>query len=329
MVFEPRAIRALIAACASAVFFGLPPAALAQAYPAKPVHLVVPFAPGGPTDASARVLAKALETRLGQAVIIDNRPGAGGTVGPLTVMHAPADGYTLLWAGTSSMAMGPALYHDLAYDPVKSFTPISMVVRSPELLVGRSNLPPNTLKELIQLAKTQPGKLTFGSAGAGSSTHLAGELFKSTFGIDLLHVGYKGGAPALADLIGKQIDLDFDTVATLVPHVKSGAIKAYAITGDKRSALLPDVPTVLEATGTEFEAYSWFGLVAPVGTPPEVVQKLGSELTMALADKDVREALVGMGFEVMGTSGPAFGQAIASELKKWTAVVQKNGIVVN
>ena len=308
---------------------GLPLPSQAQNWPTKPIHLVVPFAPGGPTDASARVIAKSLESRLGQPVVIENRAGAGGTVGPVAVMRAPADGYTLLWAGTSSMAMGPALYRDLAYDPLKSFTPVSLVVRSPELLVGRSNLAPNNLKDLLVLAKAQPGKLTYGSAGAGSSTHLAGELFKSTFGIDLVHVGYKGGAPALADLIGKQIDLDIDTVATLVPHVKAGSIKAYAITGERRSALLPDVPTVREATGTEFDAYSWFGLVAPAGTPPDVVQKLGTALASGLADKEAHAALVDMGFEVMGTSGPEFGEAIASELKKWTAVVQKNGITVN
>jgi tripartite-type tricarboxylate transporter receptor subunit TctC len=300
----------------------------AQTYPAKPIHLVVPFAPGGPTDGSARIVAKSFETRLGQPVVIDNRPGAGGTVGPVTVMRAPADGYTLLWAGTSSMAMGPALYRNLAYDPIKSFTPISLVVRSPELLVGRSNLQANTLKELIQLIKSEPGKLTFGSAGAGSSTHLAGELFKSTFGLNIVHVGYKGGAPALIDLLGKQIDLVFDTVPTLAPHVKSGALKAYAITGQKRSPLVPEVPTVQEATGTEFDAYSWFGLVAPAGTPADIVQKLSSELRTALAEKETYDALVSIGFEVLGTSGDEFAQAISSELKKWSSVVQKTGITV-
>jgi tripartite-type tricarboxylate transporter receptor subunit TctC len=327
----PRRRRLLRLAAAAALALGAlaSPAAHAQAWPAKPIHLVVPFAPGGPTDASARIVAKSLETRLGQPVIVDNRAGAGGTVGPVSVMRAPADGYTLLWAGTSSMAMGPALYRNLAYDPVKSFTPISMVVRSPELLVGRADLPPNSLKDLLRLAKSEPGKLTFGSAGAGSSTHLAGELFKSTFGIDLVHVGYKGGAPALTDLLGKQIDLEFDTVPTLAPHVKSGALKAYAITGFKRSPLLPDVPTVQEATGVDFDAYSWFGLAAPVGTPPEVVQRLAAELRVALSDKETHDGLVGAGFEVMGTSGEAFGEAIASELKKWTAVVQKNNITVN
>jgi tripartite-type tricarboxylate transporter receptor subunit TctC len=322
--------RLLLAASgvAASSLIGSPRVGWAQAYPTKPIHLVVPFAAGGPTDSSARIVAKSFEARLGQPVVIDNRPGAGGTVGPVAVMRAPADGYTLLWAGTSSMAMGPALYHNLAYDPVKSFTPISLVVRSPELLVGRSDLAPNTLKELIQLIKSEPGKLTFGSAGAGSSTHLAGELFKSTFGLNLVHVGYKGGAPALIDLIGRQIDLVFDTVPTLVPHVKSGALKAYAITGQKRSPLLPDVPTVQEATGTEFDAYSWFGLAAPSGTSADIVQKLSSELRLALADKETYDGLVSIGFEVMGTSGEAFGQAIASELKKWSAVVTKTGIVV-
>jgi tripartite-type tricarboxylate transporter receptor subunit TctC len=314
---------------AGAAFLLSPLAGQAQAWPSRPIHLVVPFAPGGPTDASARIVAKALEAQLGQAVIIDNRAGAGGTVGPVSVMHAPADGYTLLWAGTSSMAMGPALYRNLAYDPIKSFTPISMVVRSPELLVGRIDLPANSLKELIALVKSQPGKLTFGSAGAGSSTHLAGELFKSTFGLDLVHVGYKGGAPALNDLLAKRIDMEFDTVPTLAPHVKAGAIKAYAVTGFKRSPQLPDVPTVKESTGVDFDAYSWFGLAAPAGTPSDVVHKLEAALGLALADREARDALINDGFEVVGSSSEAFGQAIASELKKWSTVVQQNNITVN
>jgi tripartite-type tricarboxylate transporter receptor subunit TctC len=326
----PAVVRkgALIAVAVGAAML-CPLAGQAQTWPAKPIHLVVPFAPGGPTDASARIVAKSLEAQLGQAIIIDNRAGAGGTVGPVSVMHAPADGYTLLWAGTSSMAMGPALYHDLAYDPIKSFTPISMVVRSPELLVGRADLPAGNLKELLALIKSQPGKFTFGSAGAGSSTHLAGELFKSTFGLDLVHVGYKGGAPALNDLLAKRIDMEFDTVPTLAPHVKAGSLKAYAVTGFKRTPQLPDVPTVKEATGVDFDVYSWFGLAAPAGTPASVVRRLEAALGLALADKEARDALINDGFEVVGGTSDEFAQAIASELKKWSTVVQRNNITVN
>jgi len=303
--------------------------AMAQAYPARPITLVVPFPPGGPTDASARIVAKGLGTRLGQQILVDNRPGAGGTVAPAGVVRAAPDGYTLLWAGTSSLAMGPALYRKLAYDPISSFTPISLVVRSPHLLVGRSDLPARDIKELVAQAKSMPGKFTYGSAGAGSSTHLTGELFKATFGISILHVGYKGGAPAVTDLLGKQIDMLFDAVPALLPHIKAGTMKAYAVTGTKRSPLLPDVPTVSEALGSDFDAYSWFGLVAPAGAPPEIVNKLVVELRAALADKEVHDQLAQAGFEVLGTSQEVYAETIATELRKWTAVVKSAGITTD
>jgi tripartite-type tricarboxylate transporter receptor subunit TctC len=320
------AIGAFVLAAAAVAGALLPAAANAQAYPSRPITLIVPFPPGGPTDASARIVAKGLGMRLNEQIVVDNRAGAGGTVAPATVARAAPDGYTLLWAGTSSLAMGPALYGKLGYDPIKSFTPISLVVRSPHLLVGRADLPARDIKELVALAKSEPGKLTFGSAGAGSSTHLTGELFKSTFGVNLLHVGYKGGAPAVTDLLGKQIDMLFDAVPPLAPHVKAGALKAYAVTGTKRSPLLPDVPTVTEMLGKDFDAYSWFGLVAPAGTPPEVVGKLTVELRAALADKSVREQLEVVGFEVLGTSPEVYAKTIASELGRWTRVVKTAGI---
>ncbi|VCU69991.1 Tripartite tricarboxylate transporter family receptor [Pigmentiphaga humi] len=304
----------------------LPGPGAAQTYPAKPITLVVPFAPGGPTDASARAIAQALGPRLGQQMVVENRAGGGGTVGPMAVVRAAPDGYTLLWAGTSSLAMGPALYPKLAYDPIKSFTPISQAVRSPHVLVGRGDLPAKTLPDLIALVKSQPGKLTYGSAGTGSSTHLTGELFESTFGVDLLHIGYSGVAPALNDLLGKQIDLLFDAVSTLRPHIRSGALVPYGITGQNRSPMLPEVPTIAEMLHKPFDAYSWFGLVAPAGTPPDIVAKLTRELSATLADPTVRGQLEAAGFEVLGTTSEEFAQSISSELKKWTAVVQRTGI---
>ena len=308
----------------------LPSVTMAQAYPAaKPITLVVPFPPGGPTDASARIVARGLGAQLGQQIVVENRAGAGGTVGPGTVVNAAADGYTLLWAGTSSLAMAPSIYRKLPYDPIKSFTPISQVVRSPHVLVGRPDLQPSTIKELVDAAKAAPGKLSFGSAGGGSSTHLTGELFEATYGIDLLHVGYRGGAAALTDLLGKQIDMVFDAAPPLIAHIKTGALKAYAVTGVTRSPLLPEVPTVQEALGGEFDAYSWFGLVAPAGTPADIVTLLVEKLRLALADNEVRGQLTTAGFDVLGTTQAEFRDVIASELQKWTAVVKRTGIALD
>ncbi|MBN9428544.1 MAG: tripartite tricarboxylate transporter substrate binding protein [Burkholderiales bacterium] len=306
-----------------------PSTALAQAYPDRPITLVVPFPPGGPTDSSARVIARALGARLGQQIVVDNRAGAGGTVGPGSVVKASADGYTLLWAGTSSLAMGPAIYRKLSYDPINSFTPISQVVRSPLILVGRPDLPAGTLKEVVAAAKAQPGKLSYGSAGGGSATHLTGELFEATYGIDLLHVGYRGGASALTDLIGKQTDLLFETVPPLMQHIKAGAVKAYAVTGVTRSPLLPDVPTFAELLGGDFESYSWFGLVAPAGTPRPIVDRLVAELRVVLADGDLRKQLNASGFDVLGTTPEEFRRVIATDLQKWTSVVKRTGITLD
>ncbi|MFM9983460.1 MAG: Bug family tripartite tricarboxylate transporter substrate binding protein [Burkholderiales bacterium] len=313
-----RIALSILAACTAA----LPAFAIAQAWPAKPLTLVVPFPAGGPTDASARIIGKALAAPLGQSVVVENRPGAGGTVGSAYAAKAAPDGYTLLWGGASTLAVAPALFPQLSYDPLKSFAHISFVSRSPHLLVGRTTLAPRTLRDLVTAAKAKPGGLNYGSAGNGSATHLTGELFKSTLGVDLVHIPYKGGGPALNDLLGGQIDLVFDAIPTLLPHIKSGRISAYAITGRKRDPLLPDVPTVTEALGVDFDAYSWFGLVAPAGTPAAITQRLSKDVEAILREKDVREQLGNSGFEVVGTTPEQFRDIISAELKKWTAVVK-------
>jgi tripartite-type tricarboxylate transporter receptor subunit TctC len=301
----------------------------AQNYPVKPVTLVVPFPAGGPTDASARIIGKGLSGLLGQSVVIENRPGAGGTVGSLSVAKAAPDGYTLLWGSASTLGVAPAIYPQLAYDPLKSFAHISFVSRSPHLLVGRSGLPTRNIRELVAAAKAKPGTFTYGSAGNGSATHLTGELFKSTLGIDLVHVPYKGGGPALNDLLGGQIDLVFDAIPTLLPHVKSGKLVAFAITGKKRDPLLADVPTVAESLGVDFDAYSWFGLVAPAGTSTQITQRLSRDVETVLRDKEVRDQLGNTGFEVVGTSPEQFRDIIAAEVKKWTAVVKAARIMAD
>ncbi|MBN9475958.1 MAG: hypothetical protein ABT00_10595 [Bordetella sp. SCN 68-11] len=315
-----------IALAAAFAAVGAGAAAHAQSYPDRTITLVVPFGPGGPTDSSARIIARVLGAKLGQTVVVDNKAGGGGTVGPMTVVRAAPDGYTLLWGGTSSLAMGPGLYPKLGYDPVKSFAPIAQVVRAPHLFVGRPDLPARNLTELVALAKAQPGKLTFGSAGAGSSTHLAGESFKATFGVDLLHIGYKSGAQAVADVLGKQIDLVFDAVPALAPSVQAGTLRAFGVTGVARSPLLPNVPTISEQLGQPFDAYSWFGLLAPAGTPTPIVSKIAATLESALKDPEVRGQLQSAGFEVLGSSPEAFADTIGKEAAKWTSLIKKLGL---
>ncbi|WP_232462401.1 Bug family tripartite tricarboxylate transporter substrate binding protein [Bordetella genomosp. 9] len=327
---SPRPPRARIAAralrhAAGMLLIGLTAlsgtmAAAASAYPAKPITLVVPFPPGGPTDSSARLFSKAMSEKLGQPVIVENRAGAGGSVGTAAVTRAQADGYTLLWGGTSSLVVAPALYTNLQYDPIKSFTPIGMAVRGPLILVGRPDYPPHTLSDLVGYAKNH--RVTIASAGTGSIGHLAAELFNNTAGIHLLHVPYRGGAPAMTDVIGGQVDLLFDTVTLLYPQIAAGKLRAYATTGVQRYAKLPDVPTLSEALGQPYEAYSWFGLLAPAGTPPAVVDTLARALTAAAKDPDVIRQMQDLGLEPVGGTPQDYARTIQTDLAKWTGIVK-------
>ncbi|AOB33503.1 hypothetical protein AKI39_07435 [Bordetella sp. H567] len=317
-------VRAALLGLLALLVLGAPPAGAASDYPAKPITLVVPFPPGGPTDSSARLFGKVMGERLGQAVIVENRAGAGGTVGTAAVTRAPADGYTLLWGGTSSMVVAPALYPHLQYDPVKSFTPIGMAVRGPLILVGRPDFPPDTLAALVAYAKDH--RVTVASAGTGSIDHLAAELFNKTAGLHLLHVPYRGGAPAMTDVMGGQVDLLFDTVTLLYPQIAAGKLRAYATTGAHRYAKLPDVPTLAEALGQPYEAYSWFGLLAPAGTPRPVVDKLAAALTAAAKDADVVRQMQDLGLEPVGGSPQDYAAAIAADLAKWTDIVKQANV---
>jgi tripartite-type tricarboxylate transporter receptor subunit TctC len=283
----------------SLVLMLLAPLALAQAYPSKPLHLIVPFPPGGPTDIVGRLVAQKLSEGLGQPVVVENRAGAGGTVGSAAAAKAPADGYTLLYGSTSTLAIAPSLYRDLAYDPRTAFAPISLVSRGPILVAVNASVPARTLKEFIDLAKKAPGKLSYGSAGSGTPPHLAGELFKTVAEVDLLHVPYKGGAPAINDLVGGQVQAIFEGQVALLPHLKSGRVRALAITGDKRDPALPDVPTAGEAGLPKYDAHFWSGLVAPAGTPAEAIGRLNAPVE--------------------------FGAFIDAELDKWARVVKASG----
>ncbi len=293
----------------------------AQTFPARPITIVVPFPPGGPTDSSARLVGKSLGSILKQAVVIENRPGAGGTTGSTYVARGTADGYTLLWGSTSSLGVAPTLYPKLGYAPLTSFAPLGMVARSPIILAGRGDMAANTLKEFIALSREK--KLSYGSAGSGSINHLVGEWFKNEANVDMLHVPYKGGLPALNDLLGGQIDMVFETIPTVSPFLKSERLKVLATAGRSRSALLPNVPTVREVIGGNFEAYSWVGLVAPANTPPETLKILSDAMRTAENDPLLQAEIAATGLEPVKSSPEKFRQDIESELAKWTRLVLK------
>ena len=302
---------------------------LAQGYPDKPLKLVVPFPPGGPTDIVGRLVAQKLAEGIGQPVVVENRPGAGGTVGSTAVARAPADGYTLLYGSSSTLASAPSLYRDLAYDPRTAFAPISLVSRGPIIAAVNAQLPAKTLKDFIALAKSSPGRINYGSAGSGTPPHLAAELFKTVAGVDLVHVPYKGGGPAVSDLAGGQVQVCFEGLPTLLPHIKSGKVRALAITGAKRDPALPEVPTFAEAGLPGYDANFWNGLVAPAGTPAEVIARLNSVLVQALATPEVHAALVRLGLEAAGTTPQQFGDFIAAEIDKWARVVKASGAKID
>jgi tripartite-type tricarboxylate transporter receptor subunit TctC len=302
---------------------GLPALAQTPAFPSRPITLLVPFPAGGPTDASARLFARFMADSLGQPVIVDNRAGAAGTVGSAFVARAAADGYTLLWGGTSTLAVAPALYRNLKYDS-RSFVPIGMALRGPLMLAGKPSLEAHDLPALLAMARKQA--LTVGTAGNGSIGHLATAYLKEIAGVQFTHIPYRGGSPAIADALGGQIDLVFDTAPALYPLVKSGKLRAYAVTGDAPYGPLPDLPTVRSVLHQDYEAYSWFGLVAPAGTPAPVVERLAAAMQQAASTREVRKELADMGVEA-GVPGMAqFAQVIAADSKKWADIITRNNV---
>jgi len=313
-----RALPALLLALAA-------PVAAAQGYPSKPIHLIVPFPPGGPTDIVGRLVGQKLSEGLGQPVVVDNRAGAGGTVGSSAAAKSPADGYTLLYGSTSTLAIAPALYHNLSYDPRTAFAPITLVSRGAIIAAVNAQVPARTLQEFIALARKSPGQLSYSSAGSGTPPHLAAELFKTVAGVDLLHVPYKGGAPAISDLVGGQVQAIFEGEVVLLPHIRSGKVRALAITGQKRAAALPDVPTFAEAGLPSYDAYFWSGLVAPAGTPAEIVSRLNGVLVQALNAHDAHEALTRQGLEPAPTTPQQFAAFIGSEVERWGRVARDSG----
>jgi len=294
-------------------------------YPTRPISLVVAFTPGGPSDVLARIVGKKLEAILGQPFVIENRPGAGGNIAAESVSHAAPDGYTLLMGNNSILATNASLYKKLGYDPQRDFVPISLIGSQPNILVVNPSVPVHSLADLIALAKANPGKLNFASSGYGAAAHMAGELFKSEAHVDIVHIAYKGAAPALQDVIGGRAQMMFATSASVMGFIKGGVLRPLAVTTLKRTPLLPDVPTVDESGIKGFEATTWHGLVAPAGTPPEVIEKLYRATVTALADENVRQALAKLGVDIVGNSPQEFRAYIAAEIPKWKAIVAASG----
>ena len=322
--------RRLLVAAGTALCLIAPAFAQTQgpAYPTKPVKLVVPYPPGGPTDIVARLVAQKLSEQMGQPFIIDNRPGAGANTGAELVARSAPDGYTLVVA-TTAHAINPSLFKNLGYSLSKDFAPVSQLTSGPLVIVANPALPANNIAELIALAKSKPGELNFASSGNGQSTHLSAELFASMAGVKMNHIPYKGSAPALTDTMGGQTHLMFDTMLSAMPHVKGGKLKALAVTSASRSPVAPDVPTVAESGLPGYEAIAWNGLLAPAGTPPEVVARLNAELKKALASPDVKDKFEAQGFAASWTTPTDFGRFLTVEVDKWAKVVKVSGATVD
>ena len=296
-------------------------AALAQDFPIRPIHIVVPFAPGGGTDVLTRILAQQVSEEFKQQVVVDNKPGAGGALGAGIVAKAPADGYTLYVASTAT-AMMPSLYKNLGFDPIADFVPIALIGTSPFILVTSNNLPAKTLPEMIALAKAKPGTLSYGSAGIGSVNHVTMELFKVMAGVNILHVPYKGSSAALADVIGGQVSMMMDTVISATQQLKGNTVRGLASTGAERSPLSPDLATISELGPKGYEATVWYGIVAPKGVPEAIAQKLNMQFNKALAAPAVRQRFAALGAEPVFSTTADFGKFIVTEEKKWTAVIK-------
>lgn len=314
-------VAALVLACAATA-----PVAGAQTYPSRQIRLVVPYPPGGSADILARTLGQQVSTSTGQPVVIDNRPGAGTAIGARDVAAAPADGYTIMLGTVSSHAMNPVITPGVGYDPIRDFTPVTPVASIPFALVVHPSVPAKSIREFLDLAKAQPGKLTFASAGIGTSNHLAGALLKSMAGIDMVHVPYKGSAPALTDLLGGRVTAMFDLLLTTIKHVNAGSVRPLAVTSAARSPLLPGVPTFVEAGLPGYEVSAWFGIFAPANAPAEAVEKLNAEFRKAVRAPDVALRLEGLGATPLDSSAAEFTKFVRSEYDKWSGVIKAAGI---
>jgi tripartite-type tricarboxylate transporter receptor subunit TctC len=298
--------------------------AWAQSYPTRPVRIIVPFAPAGSTDIVARLIGQWLSERLGQQFVIDNRPGGGGNIGTEAVVRAPADGYTLLLVGGSN-AINATLYDKLNFNFIRDIAPVGSVIRFPYVMVVNPSVPAKSVPEFIAYAKTSPGKINYASAGTGTATHLTGELFKMMAGVDMVHVPYRGGGPALTDLLAGQVQVMFPTTVSSIGYIRAGRLRALAVTAATRSDALPDIPTVAEFV-PGYEASNWYGVGAPKATPAEIVEKLNKEVNAALADPNMKARLADLGGTALAGSPADFGKLIADETEKWGKVIRAANI---
>jgi tripartite-type tricarboxylate transporter receptor subunit TctC len=299
-----------------------------QTWPTKPIRFISPFAPGGGADITARAIAAKLSTTLGQQVLVDNRGGAGGMVGVEIAAKSPPDGYTIVLGTSGNIAINPSLYAKMAYDPIKDLAPISRAANALNVLVVHPSLPVKDVKSFIALAKARPGQLNYGSSGPGAADHLAGELFNNMAGVKMIHIPYKGGAPAMLDLVGGQVQLVFSTVSTAIGSIQAGKVRALGMTGNQRFERMPDVPTISEAGLKGFNVNNWYGLFAPAGTPKEIITRLNAETVKALAMPDVKTRLLDAGIIAVSSTSDAFANDIQSETKKWAKIVRDAKITV-
>jgi tripartite-type tricarboxylate transporter receptor subunit TctC len=326
-----RACRRWVLACwctlAWAAALGIP--ALAQDYPSRPVHLVVPFPPGGPTDIIARPLAQFLTETLKQGVVVENKGGAGGAVGALGVARSPPDGYTLLMATVGTHAINAALYRNLAYDPAADFTPIALVAAAPVALVVHPSVPANSIPEFLSLLRARPGELNFGTAGQGTPGHLTAEMFQSATGVKLKHVPYRGSAPAVNNLLGGQIQVMFDPVQSVLPQVQSGTLKILGVSSAARLPVLPDVPTFAESGLADFEATAWWAVFGPAKLPEEIAARLNSEIDRISRSEALRQKLSPLGVQTIGGSREQLAQFQQQEIARWGKAVKDSGVTID
>lgn len=320
----------IIASTVSCIMYGFLIPVKAQEYPNKPVRLIVPFPPGGTTDIVGRLVAQHLTEAWKQQVIVDNRPGAGGVIGTELAAKSPSDGHTALLGSITTHAVNPALYTKLSFNPVKDFSPVSLVVSSPQLLAVHPSIEAKSIKELLALAKSRPGKLNYASAGAGSSPHLTFELFKSMAAINIVHVPYKGTGPAINDLLGGQVQMMITGVVALMPHIKSGRLRGLGVTSAKRVSALPELPTIIESGIPGFDVSSWFGVFLPGAVPKPIVKKMNLEIWRMLEKEDIRQRLTSLGANPADQNTPEqFSAYVKSEMTRWSKVVKDTGTKVD
>ena len=318
----------LIALCAALALHALPTTALAQSFPAKPVKIIVPSAPGDGSDILARAIGAKLTERWGQAVTVENRPGAGGVVGTEAAAKAPGDGYTVIMGNAGSHAINQALYTKLPYDVLRDFTPITLVASAPNVFVIHPSIPARTVAEFIALAKKEPGKFAYASGGNGSSAHLNAEMLKAFAGIELTHIPYKGASPAIADVMAGQVQLMIGNLPPILPHIKSGKLRALGVTTATRFAATPDLPPMLE-TVPGYESLAWFGLFTPAATPKDAVAKWHADVVSVLALPEIRERIVQLGFDTVGNTPEAYATLVRADIAKWQRVVKQSGAKVD